>query len=158
MASPRSFHRSIVIDRPIADVWDTWSDVRLLPQLSRSTTQVTGAPDRLTEVGQGFHQVVRAAGRCFESSWTVTSIAPEDHLTIEGSVGYGVRYQLTERVEALGPDRTRCTLEVEYSLPFGPLGRLAGRLGVERMAGSEAQEVLDALRAHLERAPAGSSA
>ena len=42
---------------------------------------------RDARVGQTFRQVVRAVGRSFESTWTVTSIRPRDHLTIEGSVG-----------------------------------------------------------------------
>ena len=29
-----------------ADVWDTWTDVRILPQLSSSTTEVLDAPER----------------------------------------------------------------------------------------------------------------
>lgn len=84
-----SFSRSVEVDRPIARVWDVWTDVRTLPQLSSSTTDVLDAPDRLTEVGQTFRQVVRAVGRCFDVTWTVTSIADEDHLTIEGRVTRG---------------------------------------------------------------------
>lgn len=151
-----SFSRTVDVDRPIAQVWDVWSDVRLLPQLSSSTTEVLDAPDRLTEVGQTFRQVVRAVGRCFESTWEVVSVTPEDHLTIEGSLGtrMGVRYRLTEQVTELAPDRTRLTLSVDYELPFGPFGRLASKLGVEKLAQRESGEVLDRLKELLEAQPA----
>jgi uncharacterized membrane protein len=146
-----SFSSSLVVARPIAEVWDVWSDVRILPQLSPSTVEVRGAPERLTEVGQEFVQIVQAAGRCFESTWTVIDVVPEDHLTIEGSVGLGARYQLTERVEAEGADHTRLTLEIEYRLPFGPLGRLASKLGIEHLARKETDEVLRNLATLLEQ-------
>ena len=151
-----SFSRTVDVDRPIAQVWDVWSDVRLLPQLSSSTTGVLDAPDRLTEVGQTFRQIVRAVGRCFESTWTVSSIADQDHLTIEGSLGtgMGVRYQITEQVTALTPGRTQLTLSVDYKLPFGPFGRLASKLGVEKLAQRESGEVLDRLKGLLEAQPA----
>ena len=149
-----TFSRSVTVERPIAQVWDVWTDVRILPRLSASTAEVLDAPERLSEPGQTFRQVVRAVGRCFESVWTVTSIDAEDHLTIEGSVGFGVRYQLTEQVRALADDRTECTIVVDYRLPFGPLGRVASKLGIEQLAQRESAEVLSQLKQLLEAMPA----
>ena len=149
-----TFSRSVAVDRPIADVWDIWTDVRILPQLSSSTTEVLDAPQRLTEVGQTFRQVVRAVGRCFDVTWTVTSVEDREHLTIEGSVVMGVTPQLTERVTSLSPTRTRLTIDVDYTLPFGPLGRLASKLGVEQLARHETAEILDRLKDVIESSPA----
>src|SRR5690606_38444762 len=112
--------------------------------------EVLDAPERLTGVGQTFRQVVRAVGRCFDVEWTVTSIAEGDHLTIEGSIGLGVSQQLTERVTSLSPTRTRLTIDVDYKLPFGPLGRLASRLGVDQLARRETTEILDRLKVVIE--------
>lgn len=148
-----TFSHSVEVDRPIAEVWDVWTDVRILPQLSTSTSEVLDAPERLSEVGQTFRQIVRAVGRCFDVPWTVTSIVDRDHLTIEGSVGMGVSQRLTEGVAALSPTRTRLTIDVEYDLPFGPFGRLASRLGVEQLARRETAEILDRLVAVIESAP-----
>ncbi len=144
---------SVDVDRPLADVWDVWTDVRILPQLSSSTSEVLDAPERLTSEGQTFRQVVRAVGRCFDVRWRVTSIADQDHLTIEGTVGLGVSQQLTERVSAISPTRTRLTIDVEYQLPFGPLGRLASKLGVEQLARRETTEILGKLKGVIESAP-----
>lgn len=145
-----SFRRQTDVDRPIAEVWDVWSDVRLLPRFSKSTVEVRGAPEQLTAVGQTFTQVVRAVGRTFTSEWTVTELIPYDHLTIEGSVGFGVTYRLEEQVEALDDDRTRCTIVITYELPFGPLGRVAARLGLGSLAEREAGEVLAGVVALVE--------
>jgi uncharacterized membrane protein len=148
-----TFSRSVDVDRPIAEVWDVWTDVRLLPRLSKSTVEVRDAPERLTAVGQTFCQVVRAVKRSFEATWTVTSIRALDHLTIEGSVGFGVTQRLTEQVEDLGGGRTRLTIRVDYELPFGPLGRVAAKLGVEQLAQRESSEVLDQLKVVIESLP-----
>jgi len=149
-----TFSRSVDVDRPLAEVWDIWTDVRILPDLSPNTTAVLDAPERLTDVGQTFRQVVHAVGRCFDVTWKVTSVADRDHLTIHGSVGLGVSQTLTERVTSLSPTRTRLTIDVEYKLPFGPLGRLASKLGVEQLARRETTTILDRLAAIIESAPA----
>jgi hypothetical protein len=127
---------------PIAQVWDLLSDIRRLPDLSPRTEAVLDAPTRLTAVGQTFRQVVTAVGRRFESRWTVTHLEDGRRLTIEGSVGFGVRYAITERIAPLDPGRCRLDLTIEYRLPFGPAGRIAARLGVERLAAAEADEVV----------------
>lgn len=135
----------VEIDRPAEAVWAVLEDVRRLPELSESTVAVRGAPDRLTEVGQTFHQEVKLLGRAFDSEWVVTAIEPGRSLCIEGDVGFGVRYCLAESVEALAPRRCSFALHITYRLPLGPLGRLAGRLGVERRAEAEATSVVRGL-------------
>jgi hypothetical protein len=141
-----------VIDRPAAEVWAILEDVRRLPELSRSTVEVRDAPDRLTSVGQTFTQVVTVVGKRFESTWVVTAFEAGRSFAIEGDVGYGVRYCLRETIEPLGPDRCRFRLLITYTLPLGALGRLAGRLGVERRAAAEASEVVEGLKAVAEAA------
>ena len=142
--------RSVDIARPATDVWALLEDVRRLPEFSKSTVEVLDAPERLTHAGQHFRQVVRQVGRCFESDWEVLDIEPGRRLVIEGSVGFGVRYRLTESVEPVGTDASRMTLQVDYTLPFGPLGKVASRLGVERLAEREAGEVLEGLKRVIE--------
>lgn len=142
----RTIEQSVIVERPIRDVWDTWTDVRRLPDLSRSTVAVVDAPERLSAVGESFCQVVRAAGQKVDTTWTVTEIEAQDHLTISGQPMRGVGVELTERVEDLGDDRTRLTMHIDYHLPFGPLGAIAAKLGIERIANDEARSVLEKLR------------
>jgi len=142
------------IERPAEVVWAVLEDPRRLPELSRSTIEVRGAPARLTSVGQTFTQVVKVVGKRFESEWEVTSFEPGRSFSIEGDVGYGVRYCLREAVDPLGPDRCRFRLCITYGLPLGILGRVAGRLGIERRAKAEAAEVVAGLKAVAEATPA----
>jgi hypothetical protein len=144
----------VLIERPAGEVWAVLEDVRLLPELSESTIAVHDAPERLTEVGQTFRQEVALLGRRFTSDWVVTALDPGRCLAIEGDVGFGVRYCLTERVEPVDARRCRFSLAIRYRLPLGAMGRLAGRLGVERRADREARAVAEQLRVRLERDPA----
>jgi uncharacterized membrane protein len=140
-----------VIDAPAEQVWAAVADVGRLPELSRHTVEVRDAPARLTSIGQTFTQVVKVAGKRFESSWEVRHLDPGRSLAIEGDVGHGVRYCLREEVEPLGPDRSRFGIHITYALPLGVLGRLAARIGVERRARQEAAEVVEGMKALVER-------
>ena len=146
-----TIERSVVIDRPSADVWAVLEDVRRLPELSQSTLSVSEAPERLTAAGQTFRQVVKAVGKRFDSEWTVLELVPGSRLVIEGSVGYGVTYRLLESLVPVdGGASTRFDVCIEYRLPFGPLGRVAERLGVSRLAEQEAGEVAAGLKRVVE--------
>ena len=147
-----SIERTVDIDRPAEDVWALLEDVRRLPELSPSTVEVDG-PARLDAVGQRFRQVVSLAGRRFESEWKVAGIVPGRCLAVEGSVLPGTHYRMVEEVVATGPSSCRLHLRMHYKLPFGPLGRLAAKLGVESRATTEAEGVLAGIKAAVERQP-----
>ena len=134
--------RTIRVRAEPARVWDVLADVRRLPQVSTHTVEVKNAPERLTHRGQRFTQVVAAVGKRFESEWEVRRFDPGRALAIEGSVGFGVRYCLTQTVAPAEPGCSTLAVRIQYKLPFGPLGRVAARLGVERLAAAEAQQVL----------------
>jgi hypothetical protein len=132
-------------------VWSILEDVRRMPELSPSTEGVT-APPRLSAVGQEFEQVVRLAGRRYRSTWTVTALDPGRELAIAGRVLPGTHYEM---VEQLTPTPTGCRirLTMRWKLPFGPVGRLAGRLGAERRAIEEAEAVLAGVKRLAETEP-----
>jgi len=147
--------RSIEVRAEPAKVWDVLVDVRRLPEVSRHTVEVKDAPARLTHEGQRFTQVVQVGGKRFTSEWTVVRFEAGHVLSIEGGVGFGVRYCLTESVEPAGPGWSRLGVCIKYKLPFGPLGRVASRLGVERLAASEAGQVLASVASLAEVRTAG---
>ena len=122
-------------------MWAVLVDVRRLPEISPSTVEVQ-APSALSAVGDRFDQTVKLAGKRFTSEWRVTRFEPSRALVVEGSVLPGTRYSMAEELEG-DEDRTTMTLTIDYSLPFGPVGRLAAKLGAERRALDEAREVLD---------------
>lgn len=145
-----TIQRSIDIAAPVARVWDLLEHVDRLPEYSASTEQVRDAPERLTAVGQQYSQVGKLLGVKLTSRWRVTAIEPGRLLSSEGTLAPGVKYELTQRLESLEPNRTRLSIEIDYALPGGPLGRFAARAGAEARAGREAQEVLEGIRATAE--------
>src|SRR4051812_7037859 len=137
--------RSIDIAASPQRVWDLLEDVRRLPEYSESTQEVREAPERLTAVGQEYVQVGRLLGVKLTSRWRVTAIEPERLLSNEGSLAPGVRYTLTQRLEPLPDGGTRLWIDIDYTIPGGPLGRFAARAGAEARAAREAQAVLDGI-------------
>jgi uncharacterized membrane protein len=136
----------------VAAVWAVLEDVRRLPELSPGTVAVE-APERLTEVGQTFEQTVELGGRRFTSTWTVDAITAGERLVISGKLLPGTHYEMTEELRPLDDATTEVCLTMRYKLPFGPLGRLAARLGAERRATDEAGQVLEAVARAAEAAP-----
>lgn len=137
--------RSLDVAAPAPVTWSVVEELRRMPELSASTVSVEG-PDRLTDVGQTFRQVVRLAGRSFTSTWELLELDPGRCLRVEGELMRGVRYGITQAVEPLGAARSRLSFTMTYELPFGVLGRLAGRLGAERRALDEADEVMAGIK------------
>lgn len=127
-----------------AVVWDILIDINLLPSISPSTVAVTG-PDRLEAVGDQFSQTVKLGGKQFTSTWTVTDFEPGRVITVTGSVLPGTKYSMTEEVTGRGRSGSTLAVTVEYSLPLGWLGRLAGRMGAERRALTESEQVVEAI-------------
>jgi uncharacterized protein YndB with AHSA1/START domain len=142
--------RSIDIAASPQRVWDLLEDVRRLPEYSESTQEVREAPERLTAVGQEYVQVGRLLGVKLTSRWRVTAIEPGRLLSNEGSLAPGVRYTLTQRLEPLPDGGTRLWIDIDYTIPGGPLGRFAARAGAEARAAREAQAVLDGIRVTAE--------
>jgi hypothetical protein len=138
--------REIEIAAPPPTVWSVLEDVRRMPELSPSTVEIT-APPRLQAVGDRFEQVVRLGGRHFRSTRVVTGLIPGRELAIEGQVLPGTHYEMVEHLTpAADGQRTCLRLTMRWKLPFGPIGRLAGKLGAERRALEEADAVLHGVR------------
>jgi uncharacterized membrane protein len=148
-----TIRRSVEVERPVEDLWEVLKDVRRLPEFSSSTVAVLDAPELITHAGQRFRQVVEVMGRRFESDWEVTDVELGRRVSIKGNMGPGGRYWLVQEIEPLGPDRSRFSLTMDYKLPFGPLGRVAGVLGVAQRAEREAGEVVEGIKRLVEAGP-----
>jgi hypothetical protein len=132
--------RCEVARAPVEAVWAVLEDVRRLEQLSSSTTAVVG-PERLTAAGQTFTQTVEVAGRSFSSEWTVDRLEAGRRIALSGRLAPGVRAEMDEELRPVDGGTEVC-LTMRYRLPFGPLGRVVGRLGLVDRAERGATEVL----------------
>jgi uncharacterized membrane protein len=145
-----TIERSVDLDRPAGEVWAVLENVREIPVYSPSTVAVSDAPERITAAGQRFRQAIVVLGRRFESEWLITELLPGRRVAMEGTIGVGARYCLVEEVNPQGPDRSRLTVRITFTMPGGLLGRVAEGLGVQRRAQREAEQVLANLKSHLE--------
>ncbi|MGN6608497.1 MAG: SRPBCC family protein [Jatrophihabitans sp.] len=146
-----TIHRSVDIAAPADTVWRLLEDVRRLPEYSDSTEAVEDAPERLTAVGQQYTQVGTLLGMKLRSRWQVVDLDPGTRISSEGRLAPGVRYTLTQRLEARPDGGTRLAIDIDYTPPGGRLGRLAAKAGAEAKAGREAQAVLDGIKRTIER-------
>lgn len=133
------------IDATPEAVWAVLADVRRLPDYSSSTVAMQDAPAELTEKGQTFTQVVKVVGRRWKSHWKVLELRRGDFLCTEGTVGPGVKFQLSQTLVG-SKDRTTLTLKITYNVPGGALGELASKAGLERRAKVEAKSILVGIR------------
>jgi uncharacterized membrane protein len=145
-----TIERSVDIAASAEQIWELLEDVRRLPEYSQSTDSVREAPERLSAVGQEYVQQGRVLGVKLTSRWRVTGIEAGHLLSSEGSLAAGVRYSLTQRLHPLADGRTRLSVEINYTVPGGALGRLAARAGAEARAAREAEAVLEGIRRTVE--------
>lgn len=107
------------------------------------------APEAPLERGSELTQRLQLAGRGFTVHWKVIENQPARKVVWEGSGPMrshaGVTYQLTPG----GDGRTRFTYTNEFSLPGGPLGRVAGPV-VKRVTAGELDRSLHRLRLMVE--------
>jgi uncharacterized membrane protein len=134
------------IDASPSDVWSVVADVKRLPEYSTSTVAMIDAPDCLERNGQEFTQVVKVLGRRWKSHWTVLEFEPDKLLRSQGTVGPGVQFTLTQRLEARGEARSTLRLEIQYDVPGGSLGRAAARAGLASRAKKEASAIMTGIR------------
>jgi hypothetical protein len=148
MPDPTELRRCVTAATPTEVVWGVLEEVGRLRDWSPSTTAVQG-PERLTRTGERFAQTVVVAGRAFRSEWTVDRFDPRRRLTLSGRILRRIRVEMDEALTPAGAGTEIC-LTMRYHLPFGPLGRLAGRLGLVGRAATEAEAVLTHVAAEAE--------
>lgn len=143
-----SLRESVEINASPEVVWNVLADVSVLPELSSSTIEVE-TDGLLNHVGQTFVQTVKFARKDWTSEWRVEEVEPTRLLKIVGSLPGGTPYTMTEKLQPLNDgEKTRLSIQGDYELPFGVLGRMIDHLGAEKRARGELNEVLNGV-AHL---------
>ena len=143
------FERSIEIERPPAEVFDTLTDLNGLAHWATTVVETRNAPDRPLVAGDTFEQTVRVAGASMETDWKVVDVQRPHYVQYECKATPGGWLRMTQRVlESNGGSRVE--LEIEYELPGGFLGEALNKLYVERRNEREAESTLQNLKDLLE--------
>ena len=113
--------KSIDVDRPLHQVYNQWTQFEEFPQFMEGVKEVKQFDDTR------LHWVAEIAGK--EKQWTAKTIEqiPDHRIAWESESG-----EYTSGVvsfQALGPDRTRVTLEISYD-PKGFIENAGDTIGV----------------------------
>jgi uncharacterized protein YndB with AHSA1/START domain len=140
--------RDIHIEASPEKVYSTLMDPDCLGDWVTIQDELLEAPDGDLEKGSELVQRCRVAGKKFKLSWTVES-ADRPHKTVwKGKGPLGSKAKVTYDL-AENNGGTDFTYTNEYSLPGGPVGRLAGR-AVVGASGVEADKTLKRLKKLIE--------
>jgi uncharacterized protein YndB with AHSA1/START domain len=123
-----TFENTVMIRRPIEDVFAFLSDFENVPQWNYAIVETRKVPEGAVGVGTIYQQVRSVASRS-EERFEVTAYNPPRQLEIRGQLGPFPA--LLSYALAAVPEGTRVTNSVEPELR-GP-GRLLGRVAVPRV-------------------------
>lgn len=139
---------SIDVDAPPAEVWAVVGDLQRLGEWVTIHKDFPEPPPDEVSEGSSFSQTLELSGNSFEVDWTVKKVEENERLEWEGEGPAGTTaktdFRLSER-----DGGTRFDYEIEFELPGGALGELAGG-GVDSRRESEAERSLERLKALVE--------
>ena len=139
---------SIQINAPPEAVFDVAIDARRWPEWQTTAVEVTGVEGPLDAVGKTYNIVGKIAGRRIEGSGRVTKLERPRLFEITGTAPGGGRLVSRSMVEP-EDGGSRVTIEIDYELPGGFLGQLAGSF-VSRQVEREMRHSSENLKALIE--------
>jgi carbon monoxide dehydrogenase subunit G len=140
--------REIHIDAAPADVYARLMDPDCLGEWVTIQDELLEAPSGDLVQGSELVQRCKVAGQKFKLRWKVEQ-ADKPHRTVwKGKGPFGSKAKVTYDL-AENDGGTRFTYTNEYSLPGGPVGKLAGR-AVVGASGAEADKTLKRLKKLIE--------
>jgi carbon monoxide dehydrogenase subunit G len=140
--------REIHIDAEPEAVYDTLMDPDCLGDWVTIQDELLQAPDGDLEQGSELVQRCKVAGQRFKLRWKVEKADRPRKTVWNGKGPLGSKARVTYDL-APNDGGTRFTYTNEYSLPGGPVGKLAGR-AVVGASGVEADRTLKRLKKLIE--------
>ena len=140
--------RDIHIDAEPEKVYATLMDPDCLGDWVSIQEELLEAPDGDLQTGSVLVQKCRVAGQKFKLKWKVESADRPNKTVWKGRGPLGSKAKVTYDL-AENDGGTRFTYTNEYSLPGGPIGKIAGR-AVVGASGTEADKTLKRLKKLIE--------
>jgi len=122
-------HKSVIIDAPAETVFDLIDDPSAISSYTPNVERVEDVQQSEQRIGDTFRVVYKAVGVTFEEQFTVTEYERPTRLAsrFENGMKGTFVYQVTPQGE-----QTTLTVDVQYELPGGVLGKAADALLLER--------------------------
>jgi hypothetical protein len=139
--------KSIVIKGDPLEIDGLTSDTDRLPEWYTGVLRAEAGPGYPEQIGSQAKLAYKAAGVTFETTLTTLEFeaGKQSLFKMEGMITGTNRWTYATEEEG-----TRLTLEVDYEMPGGGLGKIADRLVVERMNDKNAETSLNNLKALFE--------
>lgn len=140
--------REVSIAAPPEAVYEVIMDPWRLEEWVTIQVCLESAPQGVLRQGSELTQRLKLAGQAFVVSWKVVENEPARRVVWVGRGPMRSKASVTYELEPNG-DSTRFSYANEFSLPGGPLGRMAGPV-VRRVTAGELENSLERLRALVE--------
>ena len=101
-------------------------------------------------VGTTFRIIGDFGGKRLEWDCRTTEFEREERIAAEQIDGPFKHWRISNRFEALGENRTRVTMTVDYEMPFGPLGAIMDKAKFAKSAERGMETALYKVRGLLE--------
>ncbi len=139
--------RTVEVDAPVEKVFEMLDNPENFPVFVPNVTKVSNIRRSDNRLGDTFDVVYSMMGMDFNEKFTYSEYAKPDRLAaryegrMAGSMGISLHPKGT---------RTTATLDVDYEIRPGPLGRLANKLLFERMNEKSAERMLENIKLVVE--------
>lgn len=148
--------RGVDIAAPLEVCWELNADATRLTEWNPSVLEVRDVTGRLDRVGTTYTGVIRAMGQRFAGHNRVTRVEPGRLIETEGTGVAGARARVRVTFEPRGT-LTRVIVTIDYELPGGPLGAIAGRLFATRQLEEQLRASNRGFKALAEREARGAA-
>jgi uncharacterized membrane protein len=136
-------HKSVTIDAPAERVFDLLDDPSAIPSYTPSVERVEDVRQSEQRIGDTFRVIYKAVGMTFEEKFTV--IEHNRPTRLASRFENGMKGTFVYQVTAQG-EQTALTVDVQYELPGGALGKAVDALLLERTNEKTIEKQLDNLR------------
>src|ERR671931_2510400 len=136
-------HKSVTIDAPAERVFDLLDDPSAIPSYTPNIERIEDVRQSEQRIGDTFRVIYKAVGMTFEEKFTVIEHNRPTRLgsRFENGMKGTFVYQVTPQGE-----QTTLTVDVQYELPGGALGKAVDALLLERTNERTIEKQLENLR------------
>jgi uncharacterized membrane protein len=136
-------HKSVTIDAPAERVFDLLDDPSSISSYTPNVERVEDVRQSEQRIGDTFRVIYKVVGVTFEEKFTVTGY--ERPTRLESRFENGMKGTFVYRLAPQGEQAT-LSVDVEYELPGGALGKAIDALVLERTNEKTIEKQLDNLR------------
>jgi carbon monoxide dehydrogenase subunit G len=141
-------HKTTTFDSPVAKVFELVDNPENIPKYIPNVERVADVKRTDGRIGDTFRVIYKVLGMTFDEKFTVTGYEPKRKLV--SNFDGGMKGTFSWTFEPQG-SQTECSLDIEYQVGGGVLGKAADALLLERSNEKNMDQSLENLRRVLAR-------